>query len=527
LLFPNRDFLLVPEPDVYETVASLLHSNRIGPEREGQPRFQNNINIVLDNGTVIMRGEKLALLGIEEVGGVKGLRCKLLKRKANSMVWLPVTCRGLFQECHDDHYYTISQIVKWKIPAGRRRNVKPVVGTPTRSTGFSILPHNFTGQLQLLPYYSVKALIQFLPADLELQVMDVTDLVADQPFLVPVSLETLYHLPSNSFPVTVKVIDVKDNYGGLARGFEVGSCLTILGKKEMKKVLVTELSNSLVRQHFLVPRSYEGQLLRIPRTFQTVYDLELARMAGGVAWVVATTSYNRDAECLSSFGIGEQFRALHPATVFTRLGVGGQAEVKVLTCEKADSAETVNLPMYAEGKFIEILMDGERYTMEGLLAQHMAPFHVRVVTADLALTADPLPGLKELRVDGEVRMECLVARRQEGLAFEVPVELVTALVEVVNQVRTSPHQAQDPSPQFVQTVWLLSAEDYLRLRDYEDLSPPPPPRPPKPKSCSAAGVTGQLAKPLLTSEISMRRLAKNEAWGPQSMCWGNCWSLTS
>ncbi|XP_067834501.1 protein THEMIS3-like [Heptranchias perlo] len=518
-LFYKGEFLLIPDPDTYETVGHLVNCIKIGHKREEQPRFQNKVDIFLAEGNVLRKGEKLALLGIKEGVSGKMLKCQLIKRKDNPVIFLPMECRGMFQECHDDYYYTLDKILTWKIPVGHSRIVKPVMGIPTYKDSFSILPENFSGQLVLQPSYCVKAVLAggretMIPMQLDFEIVDITDAVANSPFVAPVYLEDIYTMPSDKFPLTVQIVDRMDKSSHVAMSrksnpnhFEVGKFLTILKRAEVKKYLVSEISQHSAKKHFLVPQTYSGILQRTPRTFQTVYDLDLARKTGGVIEVIATKCYDAELKGLSSFTTGDQFRTVKPGNVSTFVGMKLQT-IDILECENISTQNIVILPMYAEGKFLEVLKGREKYRIEKLLAHHRPPCHVKVIAKDQSLANDLLFGINELRVDGDVNMDYLVAKCKHTSAepFEIAVKLVKVMMAIISK-ESPPAGGQTTNLPSSKTIELLSADDYVLLKDY-NVHTVPPPLPPK-LGCSIAS-----CDQIQTSSILPKMTKENIQTGP-------------
>ncbi|XP_078071854.1 protein THEMIS3-like [Mustelus asterias] len=503
-LFYKGDFLLIPDPGTYETVDHLVSCIKIGEKKAEQPRFQNKSKISLAEGGILKKGEKLALLGIEEGLSGKMLKCQLIKRENNPVVRLPMNCRGMFQECHDDNYYTLDQILTWKIPVGRSRAVKPVPRIPECEESFSMFPKDFSGQLVLQPTYRVKALLAggaetMIPTELDFEIVDITDAVTRKPFVAPICLEDIYAMPNDKFPLTVQILGDKDKSSLIAMSqgcnptfFDVGKCLTILQRAEVKKYLVTEVSQHSAMKHFLVPRSYRGIFQRVPRTFQSVYDLELARERSGVIKVIATQCYAADIEGLSSFRAGDGFRAIKRVNIST--SVERQLQyISVLECEKCPTYDKVLLPMHAIGEFLEVLEDRKRFTIQELLAQHNPPCHAKVIAKDQSLPSDLLFDTSELKVDGEVNMKYLVAKCAHASAkpFEIPVELVKVMVAITSKDSPFTDERVQNLP-LSETIGHLSADDYTLLKGC-DAHPAPPPLPPKSRSTVPSCYQNQIA----------------------------------
>ncbi|XP_041045245.1 protein THEMIS3-like [Carcharodon carcharias] len=492
-LFYKGEFLLIPDPDTYETVGHLVNCVKIGEKRDEQPRFQNKVKIPLAEGSFLNKGEKLALLGIKEGVSGKMLKCQLVKRKKSPVIYLPMNCRGIFQECRDDNYYTLDKILAWKIPVGRSRIVKPVMVNPAFKQSCFRFPKNFNGQLVLQPSYSVKALLAggvetTIPTQLDFEIVDITDAATRNPSVAPIYLEDVYAMPNDKFPLTVRIADGIDKNSLIAMShrfnptyFEVGKCLTILTRVEVKKYLVTEISQHSAKRRFLVPWSYHGIFQRTPRTFQSVYDLDLARDTAGVIEVIATQCYAAEMEGLSSFTTGDRFRTVERVNIFTFDGIQPQT-ISVLECENIATHDIVWLPMHAIGTFLEVLKDGGKFTIKELLSHHKPPCHVKVIAKDRSLPSDLLFGINELKVDGEVNMKYVVAKCTHASAepFEIPVEIMKVMVLIMSEESPSTGE-QAMNLLSSETVELLSADNYELLKGC-DVHPTPPPLPPKSRS---------------------------------------------
>ncbi|XP_048449677.1 protein THEMIS-like, partial [Rhincodon typus] len=323
-----------------------------------------------------------------------------------------------------------------------------------------------------------------IPAQLNFEIVDITDKVKN-PIVGTTYLEDIYTMANDKFPLTVQVADIMSKSCCLNMKdrcnptyLEAGKYLTILGRVEMTKYLVTEVAQHPARKHFLIPQNYNALFQRTPRTFQTVYDLELARKASGVIEVIAMQSYIADLEGLSSFVTGDIFRTVKPANISTLAGMQPQI-IPVLICETISTHDRVTLPMYAVGSFLEVLKDREKFTIGELLVHHKPPCHVRMIYQDQSLPSNLLFGINELQIDGEVNMKYLIVKWTQTSAkpFEIPVELVKVKVTMVSQ-ELPPCGEQVINLPLPATVEALSADNYKLLKGC-DACPAPPPLPPK------------------------------------------------
>lgn len=160
VIFPTGNFQLIADPASFETVADLVRSVRLpqSPEtHRSPPCFQNLVPISTDDWPLMLKKrETLSLIGLEESHGRKLLRCEVRKTDPPLRLLLPMNCRGHFQECPDDQFYSIDTIVRWKLLAGRKRKVRMEAGYRLRLLN-PLVPAHFSGHLVLHPYFSVKA----------------------------------------------------------------------------------------------------------------------------------------------------------------------------------------------------------------------------------------------------------------------------------------------------------------------------------------------------------------------------------
>ncbi|XP_041103729.1 protein THEMIS3-like isoform X2 [Polyodon spathula] len=487
-------FQVIPDHEPYTEAVDLYHCVKVDLPAELQPRFKNNISFALEDGTVIAKGERLILHGFEEKQKQIFLRCKLLKMKDTPVVLVPPHCKWELQECHDDRYYSIDNLLQWKMLVGRQRFVK-VINTSFLSQDLPDLK-NFSGVARLLPTYSMKALLLegtevIIPPDIDMEVIDISESVNKSLFFRPQTLDSIYSMADKEFPLIVEIKHIAHNKNLSKTGhkcqshnLQVGECLTILRREEVKKCLVTDISDPEKKRHFLVPSTYQGMVSQVSRIFRYVFDLVFQGCTGQNLTVLATKDYTAEASSLSSFHVGDQFRVLMSDTVVAQFDEKTEA-VGIVEFENMETNVIVKFPTYAEGGFLEILHDNKSCTLAMLISQ--APCHFKVDIQDPSVEDDPLHTAKELRLHKEIYDQCLVVTKEDSSLklFELPINRIHMTVELLSK-QPSMHNQHTSLMSYASNVELIPEDCYSGEFRYEYvMSPPPlPPRTSRSQSSS-------------------------------------------
>ncbi|RXM98843.1 Protein THEMIS3 [Acipenser ruthenus] len=510
-------FQLIPDHEPYTKVVDLYHCVKVDQPAEVQPRFKNNISFALEDGTVIAKGERLILHGFEDKQNQIFLRCKRLKMKGTPVVLVPAHCKWEMQECQDDQYYTMDDLLKWKMLVGRRRFVK-VINTSFLSHDLPDLK-NFNGVAQLLPTYSVKAILLegtevIIPPDIDMEVIDISESVNKSLFSRQQTLYSIYSMADKEFPLMVEIKHIAQNKNLLQTGqkcqlhnLQVGQCLTILRREEVKKCLVTDISDPEKKRHFVVPSTYQGTVSQVSRTFRYVFDLVFQGSTGQNLTVLATKNYTAEAPSLSSFHVGDQFRVLMSDTVLVQFAEKTEA-VGIVEFENTETKVRVKFPMYAEGGFVELLYDNKSCTLAQLISREcLVPCHFKVDIRDPSVKDDPLHTAKELRLHKEIYDQCLVVTKEDSSLkpFELPINHEHMIVELLSN-QPSMHNQHTSLMSYESNIEIVPEDYYSEEFRYEYVMGPPPLPPRTNRSQSSSEV--QLPPPLprrnmLATEVNL------------------------
>ncbi|KAK2489060.1 hypothetical protein MC885_018932 [Smutsia gigantea] len=445
-----------------EEITRTIH---IGPSRPGHPCFYHQKDIKLEN-LVVKQGEQIMLNSVEEINGEILVNCGVVRNHQNHSFTLPLSQKGEFYECDDEHIYTLKEIIEWKIPKNRTRTVK--------LTDFS----NKWDLTNPFPkgFYVRKDTVRILPS-LDVEVKDITDSYDANWFLQLLSTQDLFEMTSEEFPIVAEVIEAPQG-NQLSRSIlQPGKTIMIHKKYQASRILASEIRSNFPKRHFLIPTSYKGKFKRRPREFPTVYDLEIAKSKKEPLHVVATKAFHPPHCELSSVSVGDQFLVHHSQTTEV-LCEGIKTVVNVLACEKIlrKSYEAAVLPLYMEGGFVEVIHDKKQYQIAELCAQFCLPFNVKVSVRDLSIDEDILvatPGLQleEVITDSYLLISDFANPKE---CWEIPVGRMNMTVQLVSNLSRSTGSF------LVRTlVEEITEEQYYMMRRYESSFLHPPPRPPK------------------------------------------------
>ncbi|CAO2616744.1 Protein THEMIS3 [Lemmus lemmus] len=497
------NFQLIADPASFETVADLVRSVRLpqSPEtHRNPPRFQNLVPISTDDWPLTLKKrEMLSLIGLEESNGRKLLRCEVRKTDPPLRLLLPMNCRGHFQECPDDQFYSIDTIVRWKLLAGRKRKVRMEAGNRLRLLN-PLVPAHFSGHLVLHPYFSVKAYLPgsvqvSIPSDLDIRVTEISRLDC-KPFAL-MTMREIYGMEANKFPVKIKIMSMilsKDK--AVPKPLKSGQLLTILRTEEVKKFIATEISEGKKGRCFLIPYTYQGLVLRRGRYFYAVSDVAAAMQHGQLCFQ-SSRDLTNCLEPFASFTANDRFLALKKSVVSAQIH-SELHRVEVLKCLNLDTKAHVKLPLFAEGEFRELFDDAGPGTLQELCQITKLPCHVRVVKPDLSMARDPLYGTEELRIENIVVEQCLIAKEETSpkdldsaediyqdlpeATFEIPIEKSSCEVLVIEE-RSWVADVRKERCTSLQTIQEVTEEEMLTFSNCLIIPCPPPPLP-KPRSLS-------------------------------------------
>lgn len=478
--FPGL-FKIVADKTPYLTMEEITRTIHIGPSRLGHPCFHHEKDIKVEN-LIVEQGEEIMVNSVEEINGEKMVNCGVIRNHQNHSFTLPLSQKGEFYECEDEHIYTLKEIVEWKIPKNRTRTVQ-LTDFSAKWDSANPFPKSFNGALILKPIYEIhgvlkhgKDIVRILPS-LDVEVKDITDSCDANWFFQLLSTKDLFDKTSKEFPIVAEVIEVPQR-NHLSRSIlQPGQTIVIHQKYQAARILASEIRSNFPKRHFLIPTSYKGKFKRRPREFPTAYDLEIAKSEKESLHVVATKAFDSPHNELSSVSVGDQFVVHHSQTtevLCNRL----KKVVNVLACENIlkQSHQVALLPLYMEGGFVEVIHDTKQYQLSELCAEFHLPFNVKVSVRDLSIEEDILAATPGLQLEEAITDSYLLisdfANPKE--CWEIPVGRWNMTVRQVSDLPL------DSGSLLVKTlVEEITEEQYYMMRRYESSFLHPPPRPPK------------------------------------------------
>ncbi|XP_028808882.1 protein THEMIS isoform X2 [Denticeps clupeoides] len=475
-------FKIVADKQPYFSVREIADSVHVSSHRLGQPVFYTSTELKSAEGT-IKAGENFRITGLEAEKEPGHLHCELTKKEARHGFTLSLALEGQFYECEDNQFYTLKELAECKIFKGRERTVTRAKSLPKREDVLHDPLENYSGELSLTPVHEIQAVMKYrkevvlIPPNLDVEVVDVTEHHDAASFVQPLTLRDVFAKPAELFPVVADVIEmpfhVHEELDLLCRSKKI----VIHRAYEAKRMLASEMCRDAQR-HFLIPMSYNGRFKRRPREFPTAYDLKMARSNSEQLHVVATRAFESHYDNLCSVVIGDQY--LIKKSKSTNEHKGGDDHVsESLACMKIEGKnyESVLIPMFIEGGFVEVLHDKKQYTITDVCQTFPLPFNVKVSVRDLTLKEDVLAGASGLQIEEEITDPCLLISTPDlSKCCEVPVNRTHMTVQLLQNWQNPGICSEASGHSLVEEI----GEDiYYTLRRYAQATLRPPPRPPK------------------------------------------------
>ncbi|MBN3282462.1 THMS1 protein, partial [Polyodon spathula] len=473
-------FRIVADNEAYVSIGDIVKSLHI-PNKLGQPVFKSTVDIILSNDT-IQQGEAIMFTSLGEGNSEQFVNIEVMRSDKKHTFTLPLSQQGEFYECEDDQFYTLKEIIEWKLPKNRKRAVNLAKTSANKEFTFCDLPENFKGELILTPVYELQAVMKFrkdivhIPSSLDVEVIDVTDKYDINSFVQPLSVNDIFNRPSSNFPIVAEIIEGPEQMVESLKFLKSCKEVIIHQAFQAKRILASEIRSD-AQKHFLIPCTYNGKFKRRPREFPTAYDLEIAKSDKEPLHVVATKAFESHYEGLSTVFVGDQFLVQHRKTSEVIYG-GTRKTVEALACEKIEGKghEPVLIPMCMEGGFVEVIHDKKQYHISEICQKFLLPFNVKVAVRDLSIGEDILATMLGLHLEEEITEPCLLITPLKNLSecWEIPVNRIKMSLQLLHR----PDKGTAPPP--VKTVVEEINEDcYYTLRRYVNATLHPPPRPPK------------------------------------------------
>ncbi|XP_072356973.1 protein THEMIS [Scyliorhinus torazame] len=475
----SGNFKLIPDGFPFTSVEEIIKSIEAENQNPELITFQS-LGDIIANDVVIGKGEPITVTSTEFREGRMYADCIVDGDFEQVHVALPFTLKGEFYECEDENLYTVKDIIESKVLTKKRIRLAETKGV--------CMPKHFNGALMLSPVYEIQAIMHYrkevvkIPSTLEVDVRDVTEDQKDITFIKPLSLSDIVNQPHEKFPMLVKILEAPEQQppfkGEWFHSLRKGTVLKIYKKQLLKKVLATSMLNKVSR-HFLISTTYKGTFRRRPREFATVFDLCNAINQEDPLNVVVTKDCMWNDGGLSSLCVGDRLLTMFQTTVQVAFD-GIPQNMDVLMCSKIpedeDEDESVMLPLYLEGRFVEDVRDTKRYKMLEICDKFKLPFQVKVTSKDPSLPTDILTSFQAIKMEEIIEMPNLVVSFLGGHSesFSIPVDWMTMTVCLLEDC-----PVEDRSLENAASLEELTDFMYYNLRKCSTTTLCPPPRPPK------------------------------------------------
>ncbi|KAF7647305.1 hypothetical protein LDENG_00174440 [Lucifuga dentata] len=519
-------FKVVPEEMPYNSFEEMLSLRPVGLDSCLPFTFTSHSKMSFDNFT-LGAGRDLMVLSIEQHETEESqVRCHVRGQQgASAEVCIPLSARGEFYECESEEYFTLQEIMTSPCLRSRRFRFKN-----TTMYGCSLV---------LSPVYQVHAIMHLrknvvrFPSNLEVDVVDVTDLCENVNFVTPLTLTEVHSQPDKSFPTAAEILEGPESWPLLKCNWlselRKGQHLILHGKGTSAMVLASSMKGRKAQQYFLISQQYGGRFRRRPREFNSVYDLYVASVQSpGLRVNVTRNSEEVEEEGLPALSVGEQLEVLRCERVKLDCGKnnGQKQTVEALICQpiqeldegdddddeedevkQEDQKKELVLPLYMQCHFLEKITDNKKHSLRDLGKEFTLPLDVKVVTRDAELETDPLVGFPCLRLEGPMIEPTIQASlpHNPDRCFEIPTRWLSASLSFT----------QDPLPWpnghaplcHVDTVTEVTDTFYYEFHKQGDSGETPPPRPPKRNLSSSM---------MVHSAKSSSKSSKKTSWKPDN-----------
>uniref|UniRef100_A0A8C6TFM7 Thymocyte selection associated family member 2 n=1 Tax=Neogobius melanostomus TaxID=47308 RepID=A0A8C6TFM7_9GOBI len=461
-------FKVVPDQMPYSTVDEMMKLRPIGLESCLPFTFSSRTKITIGDFTLGPRRE-LTVKSTERLeDGEEYIRCFIRgQQETSAEVCIPLSTKGEFYECENEECFSLKEIMS--NPNLRSRKYHFANTTKPQQP------------LLLSPLYQVHAIMSLrknvlkFPSSLEVDVIDVTD-TCNADFVTPLSLTEILSQPDEHFPA---VLEILEGPGSRAMfkcnwlpGLKAQNKIIFHKKGSSAMVLISNLKNRKMQQHFLVSQQYGGRFKRRQREFGSVYEVYAASVnAPGLKVSVTRNCEEIDEDGIPALNVGEQLEIVR----CERIELPNAKEDQ----EKQKVNKEIYLPMYMQCHFMEVLADNKKYKLKDLGKEFSLPLDVKVVTKDSELDNDPLATLN-IRIEAALVEPVIQASflSSPGQWFVIPPKWLSMSVYFTKECVPWPND-QPPKYQ-METVTEVTDEFLYEFRKQASANDEaPPPRPPK------------------------------------------------
>ncbi|XP_073483328.1 protein THEMIS [Aquarana catesbeiana] len=474
-------FKVVADKDPYHSVEEIVQTLHIGPTQFAHPCLYSS-SVLHVGDLAIEKGTNIMFHSVDKVNGVMSAKCKVLLEGTLYSFSLPFSCTGEFFECQDERIYTLKEILDWKIQNNRARTV--ILQDIMEIGNSKQIYHAFINRMMLLsPVYEIQAQMQFggainLLSDLDVEVLDITEHFNIKLFTEMLATQDVFDKTTNEFPFIAEIVEGPIKHCKSYSFLQGGKKIIVHGKYQADRVIASELRSDTQSRHFLIPANYKGKFKRRPRFFQTVYDLTIVKRETSELQVVATKTFNSLHNEFSSICVGDTFQVKKTQSCEIT-HEGKQTFVDALECTriKDKNHETVKLPLYVEGGFIEVVQDDKQYYLSELCKHFTFPLNVKVSVRDLfTIGQDILASTALLKLEEQITDSYLLVSLYDHPeeVWELPVFRLNLTFQVLGNFKGKVFSVPTRT-----NTEEINEEEYYMARRYENNFQTPPPRPPK------------------------------------------------
>lgn len=277
--------------------------------------------------------------------------------------------------------------------------------------------------------------------------------------------------------------------------FKCRQLLTILGTNKVKKFLAFHFvkgRGGISSSHMPIRAGSSGKVCILTWFLMSLWLCQVDKL-----YFQSSRDYTSHVKPFASFTANECFHVLKKDVVSAQIQ-GELHRVEVLTCQNITTKTIVQLPLFAERDFRELVDDAGPGLLQDL-CEGRRP-EVRVTSLDPSMTRDPLYRTEDLWVENVITEQCLVATDETLLediytnfsedvylslsedTFEIPVEKMSPEVLVVEEYSWMRDARKEPTLALHDIEEITEAES-LTFSNYMIVHQPPP-CPPKPRSLS-------------------------------------------
>ncbi|XP_068180284.1 protein THEMIS2 [Antennarius striatus] len=444
------------------------------------------------------------------------------QEEAPAEMCVPLSCPGEFRRCNSKDCFTLQEIMS--SPRLRNRRFHFLSATKCEKV------------LVLMPIFWVHGIMHLrknvvkFPSSLEVDVIDVTEMYKDMEFTTPVCLAEVLSLSEEVFPTMVEIMEGPESHSlfksSWLKGLKPGSHVVLHKTGSSAMILLTAMKNRKAQQYFLVSQKYGGRCRRLPREFNSVYELYVASIqAPGLKVYITRNCEEDEEEGLPALSVGEQLEVVGYKRMETpHESAREQKSIEALLCKclqelddrdeeeetkREDEKAEMVLPLYMQGHFLEVLPDNRKYRLADLGKEWTLPIEVKVVSRDPDLTNDPLAGFSCLRVEGamiEPTIQASLPHRPDH-CFEIPTKWLNMFVSFTKDSLPWFH-SQPPNYQIEKVTEVTDMFFHEFLKE-KNPNVAPPPRPPKQNLSSVQTCKKKSSRSLKKSSKTKHRLEES------------------